>query len=45
MKTHVFDANLQKKLLSDYNLESKIMQQERAKHIADKKALMTLISR
>ena len=44
-KTHVFGANLQKKLLSQYNLNSKIKSQEWAKHIADKKALITIISR
>ena len=43
-KTHVFDANLQKKLLSQYDLNSKINSQEWAKHIADKKAFMTIIS-
>ena len=42
-KTRIFDANLQKKLLSEYDL-AKIKQQEWTKHIADKKTLMTLIS-
>ena len=44
-KTHVFDANLQKQLLSKHNLEFKVEQQEWAKHIANKKVVMTLISR
>ena len=43
-KTRVFDVNLQKKVLPEYHFESKIKQQEWAKHIANKKVLMTLIS-
>ena len=42
-KTHNFDANLQKQLLSEYNQNSKIKTQKWAKLIADKKSLMTII--
>ena len=42
-KTLVFDANLQKYILLDFNQKSKIKSQEYSKSIADKKALMTII--
>ena len=42
-KTNVFNANMQKRLLSEHNLKSKIKSQEWAKLNADKKALMTTI--
>ena len=42
-KIHVFDANLQKQLLSDYDLNSK--SREWAKLTADKKSLITIIYR
>ena len=42
-QTHVFDANLQKELLSEYERASKIKFQEYAKFLADKKALITII--
>ena len=42
-RTHVFDTNLQKQLLSDFNQKSKIKSQEYSKFIANKKALMTII--
>ena len=41
-KTHVFDANLQKKLLSEYKWNSKNKSQEYAKFLVDKKALITI---
>ena len=42
-KTHVFDANLQKRLLLQYKRNSKIKYEEYAKFLADKKALITII--
>ena len=42
-KTHVFNANLQKQLMSDFNQKSKVKSQEQSKFIAGKKALMTII--
>ena len=42
-KTHVFNSNLQKQLLSDYDQKSKIKSQERAKLISDKKSLIAII--
>ena len=42
-KTHVFDANMQKWLLLQYNLDSKIESQEWTKHITNKKVVMTII--
>ena len=42
-KTHVFDANLQKELLSEYERKSKDKSHEYAKFLADKKALITII--
>ena len=42
-KTHIFDANMKKKLLSQYDLDSKIKSQEWLKLNANKKALMTII--
>ena len=42
-KTHVFNANMQKRLLSEHDLKSKIKSQEWAKLTANKKALMTII--
>ena len=42
-KTCIFDTNLQKQKLSEYNLGSKIKQQEWNKYIADKKAVMNLV--
>ena len=42
-KTHVFNTNLQKKLLLEYDLQSKIKSQEYAKLTTDKKALITII--
>ena len=42
-QTHVFDANLQKELLSEYKRNSKNKSQEYAKFLADKKALITIL--
>ena len=42
-KYHVFNPNLQKQLLSDYNQKSKLKLQEWSKLTADKKSLMTII--
>ena len=42
-QTHVFDTNLQKKLLSEYKRNSKNKSQEYAKFLADKKALTTIL--
>ena len=42
-KTHDFNANLQKQLLSDYDLKSQIKSQEWAKLIANKKAFVTIV--
>ena len=42
-KTYIFDANLQKQLLSEYDQKSKIKSQKWAKLIADKKSLTTII--
>ena len=44
-RTQVFDANLQKELLSEYERDSKNKSQEYAKFLADKKALITILSR
>ena len=41
--THAFNANLQKQLLSDYDLKSKIKTQEWVKLTTDKKLLITII--
>ena len=41
--THVFNSNLQKQLLSEYDQKSKIKSQEWAKLISDKKSLITII--
>ena len=41
--THVFDAYLQKELLSECKRDSKNKSQEYAKFVADKKALLTII--
>ena len=40
---HIFGANLQKQLLSDFDQKSKIKSQKYSKFIANKKALMTII--
>ena len=40
---HVFDSNLQKKLLSEYERDSKNKSQEYTKFLANKKALITII--
>ena len=42
-KPHVFDVNLQKRLLSEHNLKSKIKSQEWSKLTANKKALIAII--
>ena len=42
-RTHVFDTNLQKELLSEYKRDSKNKSQEYSKFLADKKALITII--
>ena len=42
-KIHVFDANLQKRLLSQYKQNSKIKSEEYAKFLVDKKALIMII--
>ena len=42
-KSHVFNANLQKQLLSDFKQKSKIKSEECSKFVADKKALITII--
>ena len=42
-QTHVFDANLQKELLSEYKRDSKNKYQEYAKFLADKKALIVIL--
>ena len=42
-KYHVFNPNLQKQLLSDYNQKSKLKLQEWSKLTADKKSLITII--
>ena len=42
-KTHIFDTNLQKQLLSDYKQKSKTKAQEWSKLTADKNFLMTII--
>ena len=42
-KIHVFDANLQKRLLLQYKRNSKIKSEEFAKFVANKKALITII--
>ena len=39
---HVFDANLQKELLLEFEQNSQIKSQEFSKFVADKKALITL---
>ena len=44
-RTHIFAANLQKELLSQYEWDSKNKSQEYAKFLADKKALITIIFR
>ena len=44
-QTHVFNANLQKELLSEFKRNSKIKSQEFSKFIANKKALITIIFR
>ena len=42
-QTNIFNANLQKQLLSEFDQKSKIKSQEFSKFVADKKALMTII--
>ena len=42
-QTHVFDANLQKELLSKYEWDSKNKSQECAKFLVNTKALITII--
>ena len=42
-QTHVTDATIQKKLLSEYERNSKNMSQEYAKFLADKKSLITIL--
>ena len=42
-QTHVFDANLQKELLSEYERDSKNKSQEYTKFLADKTALITIL--
>ena len=42
-KSHVFNPNLQKQLLSEYDIKCKLKLQELSKLIADKKSLMTII--
>ena len=42
-QTHVFNANLQKELLSEYKRNSKNKSQADAKFLADKKALITIL--
>ena len=42
-KTQVFNSNLQKQLLAEYEQKSRIKSQEWSKHIADKKSLITLL--
>ena len=42
-KTHVFDANFQKQLLSGYKRKSKIKSEEYAKFVANKKSLIAII--
>ena len=42
-RAHVFDANLQKQLQSDFDQKSKIKSQEYSKFIVDKMALMAII--
>ena len=41
-RTHVFDANLQSQLLSNFAQKSKIKSLEHSKFIADKRALMII---
>ena len=43
--THIFDTNLQKQLLLDYNQKSKTKAQEWSKFTANKKSLITIIYR
>ena len=42
-RAHIFDANLQSQLLSNFTQKSKIKSQEYSKFVADNKALMTII--
>ena len=42
-KSHIFGPNLQKKLLSEYDVKCKLKLQEWSKLIADKNSLMTII--
>ena len=42
-QTHIFDTNLMKELLFEYERDSKIKSQEYTKFLADKKALTTII--
>ena len=42
-QTHVFDANLQKELLSEYKRNTKNKSQEYAKFLAEKKALIPIL--
>ena len=44
-KTHIFNANLQKWLLSEFERNSEIKYPEYAKFLADKNALITIIFR
>ena len=42
-RTHIFDGNLQKELLSEYKQNSKNKSQEYTKFLVDKKILITII--
>ena len=42
-QTHVFDTNLQKELLTEYEQDSKNKSKEYAKFLANKKALVMII--
>lgn len=42
-RSHVFDPNLQKQLLSEYDMKCKLKLQEWSKFIANKKSLITII--
>ena len=42
-KTHIFNANLQKQLLSNFDQNFKIKAQEHSKFVADKKVSITII--
>ena len=42
-KVHVFDANLQKQLLAEYEQKSKVKSQQWAKLLSNKKSLITIL--